>query len=321
MIRILLKHEYEFHSEWEELTQEEALIVFSIIRRLEERKISINHARAELFMRMSGINIPREKREGAFWANVYQVASAFRFFYKYVYTDEGFKHLSADTRSKLEKYLPFELEQTPEIRVAANMPVSYTFDMVFGRNLVTTIKHKNRVINTYSFSNADGIITTSLTALQYVDAIAIVKKYCETQSPTVLDLLVSILCHAMPYTSLGASDEQKLYTDINQDLKLAILYNFMAICQWIRTRTHFNILWLSTKKSKPSDSVGDMIYSISKEGYGTPDQVSNMNLVVMLELMKKITIGNIQSLHAKKVKLVEIADITGYPVEIITKLI
>jgi hypothetical protein len=324
MIRILLKHEYEFPSEWEELNQEQALRIFTIIDRLKEKKVNLTHARAEFFMYLASLCIPKEKREGAFWENVFQASSGFRFFYKYVYLGDEFNNFSPETQKQLEKYLPEELEQTPEVRIASKLQPGYIFDMVFGKNLVTSKVFKGKKLTSYSFTNDAGFINTSLTAAQYVDAITVLNEYKWTSEgpEQQLDLLCSILFCELPYKTSKAFASRGIFCQLPRDFKIAVMYNFTAICQWLQTKTQYSILWLGKKKEGKSIpvSASDMIYSISKAGYGSPEQVGQMNLTEMLDLMKKILLDSLRAMLAAKIKPIEVANATGMPMKLILEL-
>ncbi|GAI59449.1 unnamed protein product, partial [marine sediment metagenome] len=300
---IQFNNEYNFHSEWEELDQGEALKIFQIIKKLEDGEISLEIAQAEFFMHVSGISIPEEKHEGIFWENLYQAARMFRFFFCYKYEDERFKHLSEETRSMLAKHLPDELSQTPEIKVAAKMKPGFKIDCVFGKNLIESVRIDKKVYPGYRFINQNWFISTTLSSAQYVEALAVSNKYAIDRTDEDLDLLTSILHCKGEFVSETAFEKKNIFEKLNVDNKYAIWRNFRAICTWLSTRTHFSILWAGKPSGKKQDeTVGDIIYSVSKAGYGTPDQVGKMNLMKLLEIMKKMIVDNILSMKQANIK-------------------
>jgi hypothetical protein len=321
MIKVLLKHEYEFPSEWEELDQDQALRIFSIIHRLKDKKITLLHARAEFFIYLASLKIPADVRANNFWENIYLASSNFRFFFKYMYNNESFQQLSPDVQMKLTKYLPHELEQTPEVRVASAMEAAFDFDMVFGKNLITQLRLKRRTYQAYTFTNNAGFINTSLTATQYVDTLAVINRYGKEKQESHLNMLIAILFNEQPYSSAEAFSRSGLFSEVPVDFKLAVMYNFIAINEWIRTKTQYSILWIGSKsKGIPSDP-SDMIYSVSKAGYGPTDQVGKYGVMELLDLMKKILIDQLRSMISGKIKPVDVANTTGIPLKLILELV
>lgn len=318
MIKLTLNNEYTFNSEWEELIQSEALEIFRIIRQLEQGDITLDKAQAEFFMHVAGIHIPKSKREGIFWENLYQASKMFRFFFYYHYEDQRYKHLSLETKDLLKRHLPEDLSQTTEIRVATKMKPGFKIDCVFGKNLIESVKIGEEVHMGYHFKNKNGFINTSLTATQYVEAIAVSNKYSADRTEEDLNLLTAIL-YSDPEK---AFEQQDHFSKLDTDTRYAIWRNFRAICTWLSTKTHFSLLWAGKSSGKKgSNSVGDMIYSVSKAGYGSTDQVSKLNLMKLLEIMEKITIDGLRAMKDAKMKMIDISKASGLPIEIITQYI
>jgi len=62
------------------------------------------------------------------------------------------------------------------------------------------------------------------------------------------------------------------------------------------------------------------LYNLSADGLGNSDEVEQMNLIKYLTIMRKKLIESVKSLKAANMDNAKIAEETGLPIHIITKI-
>lgn len=324
----LCENKHTMKNSWYELTQGEYISVISMLSKYRKAEMTLFDLRVHLALIMCGIDIKRLKIIGnadQFNENIYHLTRHLDFFFRIEYEDKrAFEALSPESRKQLSGSFPEDIEQTPEVRVAAKLKKHIVLNIEFGKNLVPEVKYGRRCFTGYRFDLIDNIAQTTLTAMQFSEAQKIVAQYNKSESSQLLDLICAIL-YQDGYDEKTAIENSKCFHSIEFRVKEAILYNFMAITNFIVHQTKYSILFdrpkkSSKKASKYSMGLAENIYSLSKRGYGDSLQMENANLFKFFDILVKELADQIAELRATGKKLAEIADKMNLTIEQVNEL-
>ena len=170
----------------------------------------------------------------------------------------------------------------------------------------------------YTIGTQCGHLTCSLTALQYIEAIDALRAG-EQQLP----LLAAILYAPHPYDTTQALDLVPLMSRQSPLHLLAVKVIFQALVNFLYTRTHFSLLaqFKPAKSSPIATTMADTLFDLATEGYGTVEQVEQMNVITFLSIMRKKTIDTVRSMRSMEISTPDIAARTGLPLPIINDIV
>ncbi len=310
---------------WEELSTKEYLEVLDLIALFFSGKLSLPELRQMVFFLLTGLkpklhnNKEKADRQAE---NIYRIAQQITFMLRIDYeAQKSFTRLKKEVREQLSRYLPEELEQTPEVRWAAKAKKQFQADLVFCKNLVPTIGRHRHIMRGYSFEVQDHILMTSLTTAQFIDAQTVAGEIHETGKEPLLNLLVAILYCKGKYDPGQARLQAKTLEQLDLRTKKAIFVNFNAIQAFLYTRTKYALLFSESDpatKAKHNLGLGSAVHSLIKAGYG---DVENSNLVKFFELMYTELVTSITSLHKQGIPIDKIADQTGLSINKINQIL
>lgn len=311
---------YQLKNRWEELTTDEYINVLDLITLLCADEISIRMFRVRLFLMLTGLKMrlsPDPETADRQAENIYRISQQLNFPLRIEYTNtKTFANLKPAIREKLGRYLPEELEQVPEVRWAAKTTKKIIPDLAFPCNLVPVIGRRRHKLQGYTFELTDGILTTSLSTSQFIDAQTVAAEIQKTGSHSLLNLLVAILYTDGFYRSSYSVKLAKSLDWIPLRTKKAIFINFNAIQEYLYTRTKYRILFneattdTSPDANQPKHNLGlsSVVHSLIKSGYG---DIENSNLVKFFEIMYSDLVSTVTSLHKQGKKVDEISQLTG----------
>ena len=320
------ENEYTYPDAWYELNQEQYLALVAVLIDYSEGTYTAEQARAVWFCIIAGIDpnvVLHPTRSAMISENIYRAAREFTFFFKIEYA-KTINHLSIESQKLLRKRQPQELPQTPEIRWAKKLKCKYVPDSVFAAQLIPQIIVDKETFQGYKLVLNGQILSTSITAQQYIDANTIIEEFFNSNDFDLLNKLIAILYFPGIYEPDRLNEFELIFRNINPVIKQGVLLNFNALTQFLALRTKYGIMWTSIKKEKTPDitiGLNDTIYSLSKLGYGSVDELSRINLMTFLNLSLKNIIDTVNSLHENEVSIIEISNKTGLPVTSIQKLI
>ncbi len=171
----------------------------------------------------------------------------------------------------------------------------------------------------YEVNTGFGTLTCSLTAAQFIDA----KQLLDSQS-TQLPLLAAILYCPTPYSGEKAHALAGKLANVNPTLLQAVSFNFQALITFLFTRTRFSVLASGViEDNVPEIATGiqESMYNLSADGMGDVNAVKQMPLIEFLTIIRKKLIESVRAMHFAKVNIVEIAGVTGLPINTIKKMI
>ena len=166
----------------------------------------------------------------------------------------------------------------------------------------------------------DGIVDCNLTAEQYVDTLSLMDLYTRSRKTEILDsLFMTLYRRTGNRSSKSSSHSSKITRRIPYGYKLAVYYNMRGILEWIKTLPDFRIIFSSDgRKNKVTGSplgIAGSIFTLSKSGYGTLQEIRNLDLMSYLGTLVQMNIDSIYSLHSVGLKPGEIADKMNLPLD------
>lgn len=320
---------YKLKNCWEELTTEEFKHELRYIAQFMSGDISLSQLRMLTFLLLSGEKIrlhPKQEISNRQAENILRIAHQMNFMLRIEYENaKSFGKLKKEIREKLERYLPEELEETPEMRWAAKSAKTIIPDIIFAKNLIPVIGRRRHIFSGYTFDMEDNILTTSLTTSQFINAQLVALEIQETGKESLLNLLVAILYSGKSkhYSTLEAGQVAKTLGWLDMETKNAIFINFNAIQTFLTTRTKYSILFNAPDpenaiKPKHTLGLGTVAHSLMKSGY---TDIDNSNLVKFFEIMYSDLVNNVVSLHKQGNGIDKISELTGLSISKINQII
>ncbi len=153
-----------------------------------------------------------------------------------------------------------------------------------------------------------GVVQCDITAELYADTLELLDIYTSTRDTDTLDMLFSKYYGRLP-------------RGLSRESKLALYYNLRGYFDWIRTLPDYNLLFNRSRVSEQEPrqpaplGTSSGIYTLSKAGYGTLEEIKALPLFEYLGVMVQIVVDNIHELAALQVKPSEIAEKLGLSVE------
>lgn len=204
---------------------------------------------------------------------------------------------------------------------------SLTPNLNFFAQFVPTIKIGTTEYHAYTVSTAYNNLTTSLTALQFIEAQQILQQATVPGSSAVgqssLPFLAAILYCPPPYNSTTA----QLLADKMQQLSpvtlMAIQMNFIAFTTALYSQTEFALLakFQPKKQSPIATDMADALYDLCADGLGTHEEVEQMNLLTYLRILRKKTIEAVRQMRSMEWDVIRISQETTLPVSVIQQII
>lgn len=242
----------------------------------------------------------------------------FPFLISYPDHDAALEDLDPETRKLCKRLPPHKLTGIGLSRYLVRLPYKYSIDSCFCKQLMPVVEANGEIYRGYKIDTSFNHLTCSLTALQFIEA-----RNLMNCSISELPLLVAILYYPESYSSGGAHELASSFTGLSLETLQAIAFNFIAFVNYLFTKTEFKLLTEgeSDKKSAISTGALESLYNLSSDGLGDVDKVERMNLIQYLTILRKKLIDTVRSLHAAKMKTIDIEKETGLPIKIINKIL
>lgn len=299
---ISVNGKYNIPDRWEELSSEQFIAIVRVLDTMgthpfQEMKIMLLEA-------LLDGKLPLRPDDDTYCSNMYRLVEHITFPYQFVYTDERFRNFSPSMQRHLKKYPPMDLNE-PQIRLAARMKRHIAPDICFPAQLLPILPGSG--LEGYTFSYTEGIAMTSLTAEQYIDANTILQEIHNTENTSLYPMLTQILYCPSPYASDKAA--RLRIGKPSKDILLAVMFNYMAVVNWISALDKYDILFHAPKKSTDKNPLGSgaALYALAGKGYGTLEQIGRLPLFQYLDLLLKQTVDAVRQLDGLKKTKPEIA--------------
>lgn len=310
--------EFSISNSWEKL---DPYLYASLIKDIQDMatgQLSVAMVRVRHVCRTMGWDIRKMKNDEAF-QNLAWLAEqiTFPFLIEYPDNDSALQELDNETRKLCKRIPPHRLPGITISKYLKKLNYRYTVDSCFCKQLVPFIEIDDEFYSSYKIDTKYGYLTCSLTALQFIEAKALIG------TKDKLPLLAAILYYPEKYSSEGAHELTGRFTHVPDNTLVAIAFNFQAFVNYLFTKTQFKLLTEAkeTRKSTISTGALESLYNLSADGLGDIDKVEQMNVIQYLTILRKKLIDTVRSLHAAKMENVDIEKETGLPIRIINQIL
>lgn len=317
-IRIIVKgREYSIPNTWEALTPKVWLGFVQNLQRVESGLMSIGELRIRLLCDIMGWQWHKMHDETQI-ANLVVLSERLTFPFRIQYPDDNaaLRQLSNQQYAQAIRQEPEHID-APWADALRTLDWHYQPDLCFFRQLLPTVWIGAVQMFGYKADNHHGALSTSLTALQYIEA-------CEALSEEQPARLAAILYAPEPYNSNQAHALADDFAHLKAVELQAIRMNFQALCTFLFTRTPFSLLTKFEKSDRLkaiTTTMADALYDLCADGLGNSSEVEQLNLLTYLRLLRKKTIDSVRQLHGMQMDLAQIANETGLPIETITDIV
>lgn len=311
---------YQIPNRWELIRNDyDYLQLVRDIILMSEGKLSPAMVRINYICRYFGWNYKKIKDEDSF-ANLVMLAEQVTFVFRISYpnNDEALQGLDDYTYNLCKRIPPERLSGITLAKVLKRLDYRFTLDLCFCRQFMPYLTVDGKHYTGYTISTSFDTLSTSLTALQFIEARQLIG-----QEEKILPLMAAILYHPYPYTSESAHQLADTFKSVPRDKLYAISLNFQAFINFLFTKTEYSILTAGkeTKRSAISTGALESLYNLSSDGYGDIIHIERMGLLQYLVILRKKVIESVRSLNAAKMELVDIEKETGLPLSIIKQIL
>lgn len=310
---------YRVPNRWESMTSEQYLHLIRDLMRMGAGKISSGEVRIRYLCDVMGWNIHKFRNEDQI-ADLIAISEQLTFLFLINYPDNNsvLDGLDAKTRERCRRIDPFRLHH-PIASVLRRLDYQYVPDFCFCAQLLPTITVFGKEYHGYRIKTDYGMITCSLSALQYIEARALIE-----QGQKALPLMAAILYYPdKEYDSQRAHAMAKDFAALDMNVLAAISLNFQAFNCYLFTKTPFSLL--AKFKHKPEHPIttdaSEALYDLSKDGLGDARQIEQMNLLTYLKILRKKSIDAVRDLKSMDWDKLKISNEVGLPVSVIDQII
>lgn len=310
---------YRVPNRWESMTSEQYLHLIRDLMRMGAGKISSGEVRIRYLCDVMGWNIHKFRNEDQI-ADLIAISEQLTFLFLINYPDNNsvLDGLDPKTRERCRRIDPFRLHH-PIARVLRRLDYQYIPDFCFCAQLLPTVTVSGKEYHGYRIKTDYGMITCSLSALQYIEARALIE-----QGQKALPLMAAILYYPdKEYDSQRAHAMAKDFAALDMNVLAAISLNFQAFNCYLFTKTPFSLL--AKFKHKPEHPIttdaSEALYDLSKDGLGDARQIEQMNLLTYLKILRKKSIDAVRDLKSMDWDKLKISNEVGLPVSVIDQII
>ena len=320
---------------WEDLSQSEFVKTCELLGLLLSGQISIDVFRLMLLRKLTGykrskhFTLSAEEKENID-ANLTILSNMLTFPTKPHYDrPELLETLSPDLQQFLKKAFPDEIENTEQIEELYNMrekpkcrPV---VDFKIKRNILGNIKARNTELQGVYFDIHGYDITTDLTAEEFVDANDFLQQFEKTKEEKYLNEFCSVLYrnNRPDYDTTKVRQAAVQFKYVRTHYKTAIMFLFQNIIEFFATHPAFSIFF--KKKEGENDGtislgLADSIYNMSIDGYGSRQEVGQMNVTDYFNIMLKKLKDTVAQLRASKMDELKICQALNIDSDVLNRL-
>jgi hypothetical protein len=315
---------------WEELTPQQFSAVASVI--YDNENMSVKELRLLMLQAISGYQRSHktftEEQAETINCNLYILSQFIMFPFKMRFTNpELVFNLSNELQSRFKICLPDEIYEPDLMAEIAKYGTLLECKPVYNFNICKNLLPQIVINgNTYQgpIFNIDkhGIIHTDLVAGEWVDA-------CDFASIGHITGLAAVLYrqNRTNYNTSSAQNNIEVFKNATPSELKAVLLMFRAIQQQIASVKNYSVIFREkaddddqTDNDKITVGASSIIYQLTKDGYGTLEDVTNMPLLDYLNIQVKTLADAVASYRSLGKKTGEISKLLHLDASIIQKL-
>lgn len=312
---------YSIPNSWDQITPTLYLQLIKDILRMSRGELSPAMLRVNFVCNAMEWNPSRIKDEEAL-ANIAMLSEQVDFILNIAYPDNdaALADLDSDTRKLFKKKAPEKVLGNIMAQYLRRLDYRYCVDDCWCAQLIPFVQiGKKNILKGYTINTSFSMLSCSLTALQYIEARSLLD---HTDS---LPLMASILYSDpdIKYSSYLAHQRATEFANLSPEFLYGIMLNFRAFNNYLFTKTDFSLLTASRLEEKKLISTGalESLYNLSADGYGSAEEVEQMNIIQYLTILRKKIIESVRSMHTAEMKITDIEKETGLPIQILKQII
>lgn len=319
-IELVYKGEiYRIPNRWDGMTARQYIRLVADLLRMAAGGLSAGEVRINWLCDIMNWDRRRFRTEEQI-ANLVAISEQLTFLFQINYPDNNavLDGMDSETYELCRRIDPFRLH-LPIARVLRRLDYQYVVDLCFCAQLLPIIHVNGQQYSAYTISNDFGILTSSLSALQYIEAQALIE-----QNNKTLPLLAAILYYPEePYDSRRAHILANSFATLPTETLIAISFNFQAFNNYLFHKTPFSLLTKITPQPRHpiTTDAADALYDLSKDGLGDAAQIEQLNIITYLKILRKQTISAVRNMKGFGWDKVKISQESGLPINIIDKIL
>ena len=319
-IELVYKGEiYRIPNRWDGMTDRQYIRLVADLLRMAAGKLSAGEVRINWLCDIMGWDKHKFRSEEQI-ANLVAISEQLTFMFQINYPDnnavlDGMDNVTYEQCRRID---PYRLD-LPIARLLRRLDYQYVVDLCFCVQLIPAIRINAQEYKGYSIEKSFGTLTCSLTALQYVEAQALIDKGEDS-----LPLMAAILYYPeKEYNSERAHILARQFSKLPLELLTAISFNFQAFNNYIFSKTSFSLLskFIDKPKRPITTDASDALYDLSKEGLGDTHQIEQMNVLTYLKILRKKTISAVHDMKGFGWDKAKISEEVGLPISVIDKIL
>lgn len=322
MIEFYVNQEkFEVPNAWEELTPAQFEGIMSDVSLVTKGELSPAMLQIRHICRVMEWDLNRlvESKDEDTLSNLAMLGEQVDFIFRISYPDNdaALQELSREEYLKAKKITPERLE-LPIARYLSKLDYKFSLNSCFCAQLIPYVSIQGTLYSGYVIDTGFNQLTCSLTALQFIEARALIG--CDKK---MLPLLAAILYHPGAYNSESAHALAKSFKRLSEETLQSIAFNFLSFTNFLFSATEFRILTAGDceKKSPITTGALESLYNLSSDGYGDVSTIEQINIIKYLTILRKKLIETVRSMHHAEMKVIDIAHETGLPIPLIKKII
>ena len=319
-IELVYKGEiYRIPNRWDGMTDRQYIRLVADLLRMAAGGLSAGEVRINWLCDTMNWDRRRFRTEEQI-ANLVAISEQLTFLFQINYPDNNavLDGMDSETYELCRRVDPFRLH-LPIARVLRRLDYQYVVDLCFCAQLIPAVRVKEHTYQGYTVEKGYGMLTCSLTALQYIEARELIER-----GEKSLPLMAAILYYpSTQYDSERAHALAHEFEILPLQLLTAISFNFQAFNNYLFSKTHFSLL--SKFKPRPDHPIttdaSDALYDLSKEGLGDALQIEQMNVLTYFKVLRKKTIDAVRDMKGFGWDKTKISNEVGLPISVIDDII
>ena len=310
---------YRIPNRWEGMSPSLYIRLVADLLRMADGHLSAGEVRINHLLHLMGWDKRKFRTEEQI-ANLVAISEQLTFLFQINYPDNNaaLDGISGKVYECCRRIDPYHLH-FPIARVLRRLDYRYVVDLCFCAQLLPSLRIKEYAYKGYTVKTSYGMLTCSLTALQYIEARSLIE-----QGEKSLPLMAAILYYPeQRYDSEKAHALAHEFAALPIEVLTAVSFNFQAFNSYLFNKTSFSLLSkFEPQETHPitTDAV-DALYDLSKEGLGDASQIEQMNMITYLKVLRKKTISAIRDMKGFGWDKTKISQESGLPISVINKIL
>lgn len=331
------KQQLQIPDRWYDLTPEQYLGVVNLLNQLTSGASTLFRFRLRLLQLLTGYNRSKKRfttdQAEIINNNLAILADMLTFPIVPQYKNPDYLEvLSPSLQKKLKTTFPQEINEPEYIQeiamIADKLETSISINLDFRCNPLPYITVGDNQWYGPDFTvDNNRVVQTDIIAMEFIDASEFAELYYATEEENYLDNLVSVFYreNREKYSTHGSMRKAKYIKPLPHKVKYGVLLFFQSVVHYISTHPQYGLLYRKaenneTGKAKLDLGSGNVIAQLTKDGFGTREEIEHLPLGDYFTLLLKQIVDAVLSMRDANIKDHEIARKLGLLIETVQKI-